>query len=339
MKKLKINKNKFATILLVYFSVLSLTSFLNPQNSGGIHSLNNLTQQADTSKMKLKILTFNAGLFELRVLGFTIIRPADYLNERLEAMPQEIIKTDADIVGLQEVYFKQHQDFFIDKLIGAYPFHCFQRAKSIKINSGLMIFSKHPISNVQYSPLRDKGPLDERIVAQKGVLSCQIEVSGVGNIHIINFHPTSGGFLHQQDAPQIITIRHNQINQAYELASKTQNVPTVILGDFNTGSEIAQENYSNLIEKQFTDSYLYFCQKNQITPEMTWDSQISLNKKGTHSESVSQRIDHIYVSPRLLEVLKITDSKVIFKEGIVNTPSEKVQLSDHYALISEFSKK
>ncbi len=86
-------------------------------------------------------------------------------------------------------------------------------------------------------------------------------------------------------------------------------------------------------------SIFYVCQINQITPEISLDAQISLNQNGTHSGSISQRIGHIYVSPKLLEVLKITNAKVIFKEKMVETPSGKVQLSDHYALISKFSKK
>lgn len=329
-------------ILISMVSFVCLTwaaLILNSQNRGNAFNADSNLIQVIYKKMKLKVLTFNAGLFELKVFGFPVIKPADYLKERLETMPAEIIKTDADIIGLQEVYMQEHQDYLIDKLKAAYPYNCYERTKSIKVNNGLMIFSKFPLENVSYQPLKVKGPLDERIVAQKGVLSCLIKSNDFGKIIIINIHPTSGGFLHTQDASEIVEMRNNQIGQAYNLSLENNKIPTIILGDFNTGPEIAPDNYRNLLAKNFADSYFEFCKLKGITPQITWDSGISLNKKGTHSKSISQRIDHIYISPKFQNEFVTTNSEVVFKDAVVKTSNESVHISDHYALLSEFTKK
>lgn len=332
--------NKKNTIALIFatFCFVGVFFYLNSQNLDKKNDT--YVQSVDSTQlnMKLKILTFNAGLFELRAFGLPVIKPADFLKERLETMPAEILKVDADIIALQEVYFHNHQNFLIEKLKNRYHYYFYKRTSAVKVNNGLMILSKFPITKQFYFPLKNKGPLDERTIAQKGILDCIVNINGFGELRIINLHPTAGGFLYKQDSPEIIEIRNNQINQAYELSTSTK-LPTVILGDFNTGPEIAQENYNFLLQKQFIDSYLSFADREGIQPEVTWDAGISLNKKGTHSESISQRIDHIYISPEFQERFTIENCWVVFKEQVVKTPTENVQISDHYGMLTEFKKK
>lgn len=286
---------------------------------------------------KLKILTFNVGLFELRIGGISLLKPTDFLAERLNLLPSELLKMGADVIALQEVFFEKHQTFLINSLKNTYPFVGVAAKKWLKFGSGLMIFSKIPICDIMETPMLDNRPIDERFVVQKGILSCRLEIPKFGYIHILNMHTTSGGFLHQQDENLIIKIRNNQINQAYNLANQYDNIPSIILGDFNAGPEIANENYENLLTKKFIDAYATYCKSQHIVPAMTWDNAISLNQKGTHATSCAQRIDHMYLSPKFIAFFDIAISKIIFNTPIVNTLSDVVHLSDHYGLYAEFS--
>lgn len=286
----------------------------------------------------MRILTFNAGLFELRLFGFSIVKPADFLHERLRAMPQALLSADADVIGIQEVYFKEHQQYFIDNLKSKYPYHCFERNKAVKVNNGLMFFSKHPIRDYKYIPFENRGPIDERTVAQKGVLTCVVETSNGKLIRFVNIHPTAGGLLNAQDSPTIQKIRNDQISQSHDIAKEGEEL-AVILGDFNTGPEIAIDNYNYLLERGYIDGYAEYCQVNNLTAEMTWDAKNILNVRGTHSESISQRIDHIYLQEELLQEYEIISSKVVFSEPTVKVNGEMVTVSDHYGVIVDLKEK
>lgn len=286
--------------------------------------------------MTFKILTFNAGLFELRRLGITLLKPTDFIQERLIAIPQALIDVNADIIALQEIYCKKHQQYFIDILQKEYPFHCSERNNTLKMNCGLMIFSKKPITNVRYYPLKNHYPIDEKMVVHRGFLACEIVLTQQKKLHIINIHLTSGGFMSRQDSPKIMAIRAKQINEAYDVAKKNTYIATAIVGDFNAGPEIAPTNYEALQHKNFTDCYQFYANKKQLPLEATWDASISLNKRGTHAASTSQRIDHIYMSPQFMNMFEVLNAQVVLKKSIVDTPSEKVHLSDHYGLIGEF---
>lgn len=286
---------------------------------------------------KLKILTFNAGLFELRLGFMTLLKTTDFATERLNALPSELLKVDADIIALQEVFFKKHQNFLVNQLKKTYPFISITQREGLKLSGGLMLFSKFPMSDIVHTPLRDNRPIDEMMVICKKIISCNVKIPKLGQIHILNIHTTSGGFLHQQDENLIIKIRNNQINQAYNFVNQFSNIPSMIVGDLNAGPEIASENYQNLLDKNFIDAYATYCDIQHLTPQSTWDNTISLNQNGTHASSCSQRIDHIYLSPKFSDIFKIERSEVIFKEAIVNTSKGKVHLSDHYGLYAEFS--
>lgn len=288
---------------------------------------------------KLKILTFNAGLLDLHLGGITLFKPTDFLAERLNSLPSELIEADADIIALQEVFSKKHQNYLITQLKNIYPFSCITPKKWLSIGNGLMIFSKLPIADVAHTPFCDNRPIDEMLVARKGILSCKVEMPTFGQLHILNIHTTSGGLFHQQDENLVIKIRNNQINQAYNIVNQCSNLPSIILGDFNAGQEIATENYENLLTKNFTDAYATYCKTQNLTPCMTWDNTISLNRNGTHATSRAQRIDHIYLSPKFVTIFNILNSEVIFQKAIVLTSNEKVHLSDHYGLTAEFSTK
>lgn len=279
-------------------------------------------------KKILKILSLNLGLFNFQICGISLFKPTKHISKRLKYIPKEIIKTSSDIVALQEIYNKKHQEYVINKLKSKYPYHFLKKEAGFKFDSGLMILSKYPITNGAYHPFNENS-FDEKIFINKGFLSCDISIKYFGKIHFINTHLTAGGAFNEQDSKKIIKIRNAQITQIHETLLKN-NSPTVILGDFNTDPQIATSNYQNLINNGFVNSY-----SKSGLDNYTWDNKIYLNKIGTHSNSISQRVDHIFLQNTLLKKVNILSSEIIFNEPVFELNGNKIHLSDHFGIQTE----
>ena len=279
-------------------------------------------------KKNLKILSLNLGLFNFQICGISFFKPTKHISKRLKYIPKEIIKACSDIVALQEIYNKKHQEYVINELKSKYPYHFLKKGAGFKFDSGLMFLSKYPIADGAFHPFNENS-FDEKIFVNKGFLSCDIFIKNFGKIHFINTHLTSGGTLHEQDSKKIIKIRNSQITQIHETLLKN-NSPSVILGDFNTGPHIATSNYQNLINNGFVNSY-----SRSGLDNYTWDNTIYLNKIGTHSNSNSQRIDHIFLQNTLLKKVKILSSEIIFTESVFELNDNKIHLSDHFGIQTE----
>ncbi len=284
-------------------------------------------------KTNLKILTFNAGLLEIEFFGMPLVKPADFLPERLAELPKRLIGTDADIIAVQEIYLNKHQTELAEALKCVYPYVAYKRTRAIKSNNGLMIFSKYPIKSVQYKRFKQAGGIDERTVFSKGLLAADIELSNSMIIRVIDIHPTSGGVANAQDCKKINGVREDQIRMAYDFYKKDR-LNTIILGDFNSGPEIAKENYEFLANLGFLDTYKEYCEKNNLPAKTTWSSENYLNATGTHTESISQRIDHIFISPELISKSKIIDARRVLDEENIETEKVNVSLSDHYGVLT-----
>ena len=55
---------------------------------------------------QLRILTYNTGLYRVRVGGVTLIEPIRHAQARVAALADAIRSIDADVVALQEVDVK-----------------------------------------------------------------------------------------------------------------------------------------------------------------------------------------------------------------------------------------
>ena len=280
------------------------------------------------NKKNLKILSFNLGLFNIQICGLSLYKPTKYINERLKYIPNEIIKANSDIVGFQEIYNKHHQEYVINELKSEYPYHFLKNGARLKFDSGLMLLSKYPITDGTFHPFNENS-FDEKIFVNKGFLTCDIFIKDFGKINFINTHLTSGGTLQEQDSKKIVKIRDTQITQIHETVLNN-NSPSIILGDFNSGEQISPSNYQNLINNGFVDSN----SKSGLN-NYTWDSKIYLNKKGTHSNSISQKIDHIFLQNTLLKKVNILSSEIIFTESVFELNGNEIHLSDHFGIQTE----
>jgi len=284
----------------------------------------------------IKIISFNVGLLDVSLFGFSLLKPTDYLEQRSEMIGASLLKQNADIIAIQELYKTSHAAKLLSDLNNVYPYYFRKSTSRLRIDNGLLILSKFPIKENAMTALKS-GPWEESIFSSKSILSVQVMLDKKTLLNIVNIHPTSGGLFDTQDSDKNIEFRQIQIEQARKLVEAYDGTYSIILGDFNSGPEIAPSNYQFLSTHGYVDAYSIFCVENGLEPEITWDAKNTLNLQGTHPDSISQRIDHIFISHELVDAVKITNSEVIFKELLVEISSEeKVTLSDHYAIMVEF---
>ncbi|VTZ67290.1 conserved Plasmodium protein, unknown function [Plasmodium chabaudi chabaudi] len=71
----------------------------------------------------LSFVSFNAGLLEYKIWGMCVYQNPPFILNRLLHMPHELIKTNTDIIALQEVYNDEHIEYLINNLKSTYPFY------------------------------------------------------------------------------------------------------------------------------------------------------------------------------------------------------------------------
>ncbi|UTW56472.1 endonuclease/exonuclease/phosphatase family protein [Kordiimonas sp. SCSIO 12610] len=292
-----------------------------------------------TNVKSLKILTYNVGLLEVKLLGFELFKPSDYLEERLQYLPDALKSTDADIIALQELYSDRQAEFVLDALSDIYPYHYHADNTLWRVQNGLMLLSKYPIRNTALIKM-DDGPRDERYFASKSIMAAEVVLGPDLTVDIANIHPTGGGTELAQDHPSNITARGNQIQQTYDLLNEGEGLfqsdYKIIMGDFNAGPEIAEENYKLLANYGYVDAYARFANTHDEPLKITWDANNILNRQGAHAGAISQRIDHIFLSPDMASNMSVTNAEVLYESCIVPVQGgDLVPVSDHYGVMVE----
>ncbi len=274
---------------------------------------------------KISILTLNTGLFQIN-----LFKISNFINERIRYLPNELLSSKADIICLQEVFLKSHRKILIKELNKIYPYYACTKTKWFKMHNGLMIFSKFQLENINFTPFKNKKYIFyENIFLKRGILNVDIKYIDNENIHITNIHTTPSSIFLWQDHKKILQIRKNQLEQTIKL-SKENSKYSIIAWDFNAWPEIAYKNYEILKKHKFIDTYA----KKNIKPLTTWNNNNYLNKKWIYKNSISQRIDHIFLSEDLYNKIKITNSKRIFDIPNIQVKNKKITISDHYWVIT-----
>ena len=282
-------------------------------------------------KKQLKILTLNAGLLDISLFGKHVIEPAPYIRERLLALPKALMRTEADIVGLQEVYKQEHREYIISKLKRKYPYHFYSRQQRIfRLEDSLMFFSKIPLFDKEILTFKDATP-EEEFFVYKGALSAKIKIKGFGVITFYNIYTTAGGIGDPQ-SPIAEEVRARQILRVLKSIQKSRILgPKIILGDLNAGPQVSKSNYEIFQKFKFIDAY---SKKHPLSKKITWDPKNSLNLGGPHKNCPPQTIDHIFLRAQDVKNFKINQAKIIFAVPSIKISSHrKITLSDHYGLL------
>lgn len=172
---------------------------------------------------ELKLLSWNAFLLP----GFVGVVMDIHQEKRIPLIANFINKGDYDIVALQEVFTEKYYKKLKSRLKEKYPHDTGLpfRTWYKPVNSGLVIFSKLPLSHEKFHPFQRQRHAD--MFSSKGIQEAQVLISGTRKIHVINTH--------FQARPEHAAIRKEQLKilEKKVLKSKPKEEIVVLAGDFN----------------------------------------------------------------------------------------------------------
>ena len=173
--------------------------------------------------------SFSQSSDSLKVVSWNVfLRPGilkDKQLERVDSIAASILKMNADLVVLQEVFHKKSRKKLIKALSEAYPYHTEIGKKSFwGVPSGNCIFSKDSIESQQFIYYKKAMKADK--LAKKGAIAVKIEHLGK-SFKIYGTHLQAGG------GKEGAEIRCSQIDQLASMSEPSESTTSVFAGDFN----------------------------------------------------------------------------------------------------------
>ncbi len=217
-----------------------------------------------------------------------------------------LLNQELDVICLQEVFYKKAKRIIIDSLKKIYPYYIVgNQGRFLKTSSGLITFSKYPISSSKFVEYKNKRGVEK--FATKGVLKTDIRV-GRDSISFYNTHMQSS------DNKKSKLIRKRQLVQIKSIFSN--NLNRVFMGDFNIRKQDALSYHNMLSVLKASDVNTISAVK--VTCH-TVTNELNKNKDIT-KEYV---LDYILLAQDASEI-KVQDKQVIEVRG-----KDKQSLSDH----------
>ncbi|ORM39772.1 uncharacterized protein BXIN_0034 [Babesia sp. Xinjiang] len=226
------------------------------------------------------MLTFNAGLLEVRMLGLQMYQNPGYTEKRLRCVPSEIRKADADVVAFQEVYSNNHAQYIMQELKDLYPYaardDCLPVSKDFAdlyvkskknrkrgigmFHSGLLFLSKFPILCAKFHAWDVVTHL-EALLANKGYMEIFVDIPAVGKIAFYNMHMASASV--NPESSHIENVRNEEVKQLLKTTERACRLgfAPIIIGDLNAAPNNCASNYMSFIHSGWTDSYVLSRQK------------------------------------------------------------------------------
>ncbi len=280
---------------------------------------------------RLRIVTFNAAVQDIRALGRSLYCPVAWPRERLRQLPAALASLDADIICLQEMFHRPLQNWLRHALASRFP-HAAEpqsQAPSLRVGNELMVLSRFPLTSARLHRFSDAA-LEERLFTSKGFLHVKAEIPGLGNIDLVNFHTTAGGARAHPESPAMEAIRARQISQLLDTVMPLPR--TLVVGDLNAGPHTSTHIYGEMGVRGFVDAFAASGGRG-----MTWDPANPLVARGRESHLPAQQIDHIFLSAVLAECMTPESACVALREHNVVTPEGNMPCSDHYAVLTELT--
>lgn len=254
----------------------------------------------------LKCMTLNACMFWGGLpIPFGGLSPA---GERIDALARLIEHENPDILFLQEASFPASSELF-DKLKDQYA-HCFTRIgpNLMRMESGLTVFSKVPLTNTQFLPFPD----------QNGILRGAFFID-TPSYTFVNTHLEAG------DAADERKRQFDLITQRIDELKQERNRNTFILGDLNIDRIHAEEEYRATIGDRVHDPRRDSVEESQTEALLHY-------MRG--KEATSAMVDYalLHGDPNAVDL----ETRLIDTYDIAR-PNEA--LSDHKGLILEINKK
>lgn len=272
-------------------------------------SLGPALAQHKTPEPELRVLSYNIQMLP-RWIAHLGHRPL--LRARL--IPEKLIADSIDVIVFQEAFDKKCMRIIRSLLIGKYPYvagPANDRKAGMKLNSGVMMFSRIPLKFVDQIDFRECEKED--CFARKGALLAEAEWQGK-SIQIMGTHMEAGG------TPELKTSQFMEINEMIRRHAR-EGVPQLLCGDFNIrkGSELYQTMLQTI-----------GMEDGPLSGELQYTADHKLNDMCSYNPEDRKVIDFIFYRANGAPAL-FTDREV--KRYRQRWNKKREDLSDHMALL------
>jgi len=276
------------------------------------------------------IVTFNAAVQDVRLLGRSLYCPAACPAERLARVPRALLDLDADIVCLQEVFHRGWREWLCGALGRIYPHVAGLDSgwPGLRLGNELLVLSRFPLSHARLRRFKSAAPEELRFTS-RGFQELSVHVPALGEVLLCNVHASAGGLDEHPESPVMEEIRARQIDEL--LQDRGQEKPLLLVGDLNAGPQSSVRNYRQLLAAGLVDA----CAAAGIRG-VTWDPANPLVAAGREAHLPPQRIDHVFVNRGLAAQAACSMAQIMLTERLVDSRQGRLPLSDHYAIRAEF---
>ncbi len=261
---------------------------------------------------KIKILSWNIYMLP------HLVATHSSKKERAKGIGNLLKASDYDVIVFQEAFHPLARKKIFQLLSKNFPYQAGpanRKLFSLKTNSGIWVFSKHPIVSHQSIIYKNRSGVDA--LSRKGGLLVEIDAQGQ-HIQIAGTHLQNSGK---------VWLRHAQCVEFYERLLKPamrEGVPQIICGDFNIDRNTARESYQFMLQSLDAEDGS-INSKNQFSYDrLNNDLQV---EKGTRQDL----IDYILFRQNGGQANCINTIKVLKRKWRDNHED----LSDHYPLEAE----
>lgn len=242
----------------------------------------------------------------------------DYQLERVDQISATLMKTEADVLCLQELFHSRFKKRLMDSLSSVYPYYVKPGKRGLRFTSGLMIFSKYKIIDYDISYYTNSSGVDK--MARKGIQSATIRFKDT-NLVIANTHLQSGQGVKEQMVRSFQYRRINTMMQDY------YRKDFWIVGDFNTSADSAA-----FIELKSTCSVI---DANIISSDLKFTSNFPDNGLYKSDGKIPKRIDFV-LKDENSDWIRVAEK--ISRAKLMGFKNLNMYLSDHALLESKFVK-
>ena len=310
-----------------------------------------------TEARLFKILQLNA--WQLRVLNHEV---TDDRLDRLKLIPKYVADTESDVIAFTEVWKNKAKDEIsmeLEKL--GYPYSSYHRR--VLLGDGLLLVSKFPITDVQYSKTFFPKTRPDEIIANKRARRITLTIPEVGDVDVYQAHMGAVTFHVDQDEYDVkqeaSLLKQFKILADFVRTSATSK-RVILAADLNAHYQAyaggrqfypkPSENYELLTSQSCKEGYMEnsFLDSNHMTiadhPRFTYDDANPYVSKGYFSGIPSEVEDYILNCPT--NKIRALKSTVVFNTPIPESAVEEFdlqslpkRLSDHYGVLTEYDLK
>ncbi len=288
----------WAIIISIYTSESFAPEIIPQANESASNKIN---------EFQVKILSWNIAMLPI----FDFVHSG---RDRATTIGRALQNSDYDIIVFQEAFSPIARHAIYNKLRKYFPFNYgpANASPALKINSGLWILSRLPLSIVKEYKFSGCQGFD--CLSRKGAIilegKCKDQPFQLIGTHL------------ESDASDV-AVRMTQLHELYDsVISPFSNpeIPQIICGDFNTDKELTSQ-YVNMLK-------ILKCEDGSLSGDEKITFGFPLNQEATESHQKPRQLDYILTkNSQLLDLIK--RKITVIHEEMTN---RYVCLSDHYGI-------